>query len=209
MEELSRQSESLGQSSGLLGRNAGAFDPERFSLLNRTLKDPIPGMIGKMEAAKLEERNPEITKYFAGLKTDPRYDEKGKSWDVAPTHVRNDQGHITAWCAAFVNWCLEKADVPRLNYATARSWLEFGTPVANPVYGCITIVRPSRSTGSTTGHVAFYVKHHGTRVMLLGGNQGNTVSEVGFKENVVQGYRWPTMINYYLMSGNNARAVLT
>jgi uncharacterized protein (TIGR02594 family) len=202
MEQMSRQAESFGQGAGLLGRSTGPFDPTRFSLLRKTLEDPIPGMIGKLEADRLRERNPEINKYFAGLRTDPGYDRKGRSWDVAPTHVRDGQGRITAWCAAFVNWCLGRAGAPRLGYATARSWLDFGTPVAHPVYGCITIIKPSRSTGSTTGHVAFYIEHQGMRVRLLGGNQHDMVCESSYPDSWVLGYRWPTRINHYLMSGS-------
>ena len=107
---------------------------------------------------------------------------------------------ITAWCAAFVNWCLSQADAPHLGYATAKSWLEFGTPVAHPVYGCLTIIKPSLSTGRTTGHVAFFVKYKGNNVILLGGNQHGAVSEVPFGESMVLGYRWPTKINHYLLA---------
>ena len=83
---------------------------------------------------------------------------------------------------------------------------DFGTPVANPVYGCLTVIKPSSSTGSTTGHVAFFVAHRGDSVVLLGGNQGDAVSEVPFKASTVLGYRWPTKINQYLLAQQGVQA---
>jgi hypothetical protein len=58
-----------------------------------------------------------------------------------------------------------------MGYATAASWLRFGTPLPAPAYGCITVVKPSSDTGSTTGHVAFFVEKKGDALVLLGGNQ--------------------------------------
>ncbi len=197
----------FGEGSMLLGTQPDAWDPGRFNLFSRQLVDPTGPLVGRMEADRLKERNPEIDKYFDGLKSDPAYDKKGRSYDIDSTHQSGGYGRITAWCAAFVNWCLSEVDVPHLGYATARSWLDFGTPVAYPVYGCLTIIKPSTSTGSTTGHVAFFVKMQGKRVVLLGGNQGDAVSEVPFNEASVLGYRWPTKIDHYLLA--QSQGVLT
>lgn len=202
MQAIEQQIASLGADSLLLDSKAGPWDPGRYRLFLKELPNPAHQTLGRMEAAQLKERNPEINKYFGGVKTDPAYDKKGRSFEIAPTYESAGYGKITAWCAAFVNWCLSQAGVPHLGYATARSWLEFGTPVAHPVYGCLTIIKPSSSTGSTTGHVAFFVAHQGNKVVLLGGNQGDAVSEVPFKENSVLGYRWPTKINHYLLATN-------
>lgn len=181
-------------------RSAGGGSPptDRFRLMTKELVNPVPRLLGQMEAEKLREKNTEINKYFGGVKTDPTYDKKGRSFDIAPTYEAGGEGRITAWCAAFVNWCLTQAGAPHLGYATAKSWVDFGTPVAHPVYGCITIIKPSKSTGSTTGHVAFYVERVGDFVKLLGGNQGDKVSESKFRESSVIAYRWPTTINHYL-----------
>jgi uncharacterized protein (TIGR02594 family) len=138
-------------------------------------------------------------KYLKEVKTDPAYDKKAVSYDIAPTFESAGYGKITAWCAAFVNWCLIQVDAPHLGYATAKSWLDFGTPVSHGVYGCLTIVKPSTSTGSTTGHVAFFVNQEGNKIRLLGGNQSGKVSSTTFPESWVLGYRWPTKINNYLL----------
>jgi uncharacterized protein (TIGR02594 family) len=126
-----------------------------FKLFNKSLQDPMPGLLNKMESRQLEQQNPEIVKYFKGLKTDPRRDEKGSSWGVSATTQTGDRVGITAWCAAFVNWCLSEVNAPHLGYATAKSWLDFGTELTHSVYGCITVMEPSKATRSTIGHMAF------------------------------------------------------
>jgi len=162
-----------------------------------SLQDPTAKLIGQLDASNLATANPQIAKFFEGVKTDPAYGGKrARSFDVAPTYSTGSDGHITAWCAAFVNWCLQQAGMPHLGYATAKSWLQFGTPLASPSYGCVTIVKPSESTGSTTGHVAFFTKTIGAYVELLGGNQRGKggPSRVCFSRchrTLVLGYRWP------------------
>ncbi len=166
------------------------------------LVDPTPKLLAGWESQRLRERNPEIDKYFEGLKTDPAYNAKQRSFDIGATIEQGDRASITAWCAAFVNWCLAQADAPKLGFATAKSWLDFGTPLPDPVYGCITVVRPGRATGSTTGHVAFYCRTQGSRIELLGGNQGDAVTKSMFAADNVLGYRWPTRFNHYLATGS-------
>ena len=80
--------------------------------------------------------------------------------------------------------------------------MEFGTPLAEPVFGCLTVVKPSSSTGSSTGHIAFFVENEGGSVWLIGGNQvhGTKVSKSRFKRGDVLAYRWPTQFNYYLVA---------
>lgn len=196
-EALERQIEGFGSDSLLLGTRSGPSDPSRYHVLSKELrKPPLQKMIGQMEANRLRERNPEINKYFESVKTDPAYNKKGKSFDIPSTYEAGGYGNITAWCAAFVNWCLTRAGAPHLGYATAKSWLDFGTPVAHPIKGCVTVIKPSSSTGSTTGHVAFFVELQGNNVRLLGGNQGDKVSHMTVKDakSRVLGYRWPTTL---------------
>jgi uncharacterized protein (TIGR02594 family) len=200
--------QNFGQDSMLLGRQPGAFDPGRLSLGVKPLPDMARQFVGRMEAKALLKRNPEIEKYFQGVKTDPAFDKKaGRSFELAVTYEAEGEGRITAWCAAFVNWCLAQSGAPRRGYATAISWLDFGTPVAHPVSGCVTVVKPSKSTGSTTGHVGFFVRSEGTRVVLLGGNQRDAVSEQGFNAGNVLGHRWPTRFNHYLAAGTGNDAL--
>ncbi len=79
------------------------------------------------------------------------------------------------WCAAFVSYCLRKAGESALegfNGIRALEYASYGTRVDRMVYGAIAVVQ--RSGG---GHVGFVVGKEGDNIIMLGGNQGNAVSE--------------------------------
>ena len=170
-----------------------------WTKVNRDLVKSFSRAVSQtMEKATVRD-NPDIANYLRSVKTDPLLDKTGRGRSYAlPVATETPEGwKVAAWCAAFVNWCLAQCDAPRLGYATASAWLRFGTPIAAPVPGCITITKPSSATGSTTGHVAFFVERLGSRVVLLGGNQvnGSRISETSYPEAWVLGYRWPTRVN--------------
>ena len=79
-----------------------------------------------------------------------------------------DRGQ-TAWCAAFVSWCIKKSTNLNLNYsARAADWLSVGQP-CQPTYGAIGVTFPLAADSS--GHVGFVVQFDDKRVMMLAGNQ--------------------------------------
>ncbi|WP_433910756.1 TIGR02594 family protein [Sphingomonas yabuuchiae] len=104
-----------------------------------------------------------------------------------------------AWCASFVNWCLEQAGIRGIRSARAADWGKFGVALSEPRYGCIVhIYRTPRgvdgATGSSSGnHVAFFVGQTATHIQLLGGNQSNQVkvSSYPLKQYTVKAMRWP------------------
>lgn len=85
----------------------------------------------------------------------------------------------TAWCSAFVNYCVDTAGLVGTHSAAARSWHDsaWGTDVtASPREGDIVVF--SRSGGGAkpgSGHVGFWIEDRGSHVTVLGGNQGNRV----------------------------------
>ena len=145
----------------------------------------------------LPKRNPEIAQYL-------------KSVNVSPTVKSTESGwQMHSWCAAFVNWCLVQASSPTLRNsrtvcnATAAAWMKFGTPMPAPVFGCVVVFKPMGSTGSSTGHVAFYTgRLKGKLIYVLGGNQSGKVQESGYSLDKVRGYRWPTEFNHLLTSSS-------
>jgi len=142
----------------------------------------------------MEFANPQIRKYLDTVQTDPSLDKKHRSCKLDPVRKTNSEWRMTAWCAAFVNWCLIQAKVAHLGYATAGSWAKFGTPLIHPAYGCVVVVAPGADTGSTTGHVAFYGGSVGCEVWLLGGNQHRSVSWMRKNAKSVRAYRWPAIL---------------
>jgi uncharacterized protein (TIGR02594 family) len=120
--------------------------------------------------------NPRILRYFS---------EAVGSWFTDDDR----DGDETDWCAAFVNWCLESAGYAGTQHPGARSFY-WPSPkfvrLAEPVYGCIVVYRdrpfddPRWATG--TGHVTFFTRRNGSKLSILGGNQGKTVQLVDWPE---------------------------
>ena len=99
----------------------------------------------------------------------------------------------TPWCSAFVGACFERAGITtrikKANFSkdNSRYWLDFGSIIDNPCYGCIVVF--SRNGG---GHVGFVVgRTKENDLLVLGGNQGDTVSIMRKNTSTVIGYRYP------------------
>jgi uncharacterized protein (TIGR02594 family) len=140
--------------------------------------DIAEGELGTVE--KRGGENPRILEYHATTTLKAREDE-------------------VAWCASFVNWCMEKAGIKGTGSAAAKSWLTWGD-TSPQKYGAVCVIKQKSkghdaATGSASGyHVAFFLKIENGRVFLLGGNQGDQVkiSSFGLGSYEVCGYRWPT-----------------
>ncbi len=94
------------------------------------------------------------------------------------TSTRRPDGDITAWCSAFVNWCIlrsregrEDKDnlTRRSDDALAQSFSKFGQEATNPQLGDIVVFKRLDKPGN--GHVGFFVGQDSKSVALLGGNQ--------------------------------------
>jgi uncharacterized protein (TIGR02594 family) len=105
-----------------------------------------------------KEDNPEILKYFNDIGFD------GQEF--------KDE---TAWCAAFANWVLLKANLKGTGKLNARSFLNVGTQTDTPVKGDL-VVLWRNSPEDWRGHVGFFIRKTKDEIYILGGNQGNRVS---------------------------------
>ena len=117
-----------------------------------------------------EKDNPRILQYF---------EEIGHSW------VKDEQ---TAWCSAFVNWVMKKANKRISGKLNARSWLKVGVETVLPDKGDV-VVLWREDPKSWKGHVAFFIRQSKDHVYLLGGNQSNAVSIVKYPKSRVLSYR--------------------
>lgn len=95
----------------------------------------------------------------------------------------------TPWCSSFVNWCLRQKWIRGTNSARARSFEEWGRPIG-PTPGAIAVLWRGLP-GGATGHVGFYLGETAQSVILLGGNQGNSVSVALYPKSRVLTFRWP------------------
>jgi uncharacterized protein (TIGR02594 family) len=116
-----------------------------------------------------------------------RHNPRVLLYQTAAGGARTDE---TAWCSAFANWCMRQAGINGTGQANARSWLNWGERcLSGPVFGAVTVF--SRPPIAWQGHVAFYVGQQQGKVIVLGGNQSNSVCVKGYPVSRVLGYRWP------------------
>jgi uncharacterized protein (TIGR02594 family) len=107
-------------------------------------------------------------KEVLGVKDNPRIEEYLKTTTIGRPGNEHDE---TAWCSAFVSFCIENAGLEGTKSALARSWLEFGKKIDKPVRGCIAVFeRPEAGPGQ--GHVGFYLGGSAPHITILAGNSG-------------------------------------
>ena len=94
----------------------------------------------------------------------------------------------TPWCAAFVGAMLQRSGLQGTGSLLARSYLAWGDAIDEAKCGAVVVL--SRGDDPNAGHVGLYVGAAGSRVFLLGGNQGDAVSVEAFDAGRVLGYRW-------------------
>ena len=93
----------------------------------------------------------------------------------------------TPWCGTFVAHCLQTAGVkfPK-NWYRALAYLNGGTKLANPCYGCVAV-----KTRVGGGHVCFVVgRTKAGKLVCLGGNQSNMVCYALYNENDFEAFMW-------------------
>jgi uncharacterized protein (TIGR02594 family) len=97
-----------------------------------------------------------------------------------------------SWCSSFINWCFGSAGIRGTGSALARSWIEWGRALEQPVYGCVVVLTRDDPAG-WKGHVGFYLRHDAESVYLLGGNQLEEVRELAYPLNSVLAFCWPDL----------------
>jgi uncharacterized protein (TIGR02594 family) len=109
--------------------------------------------------------------------------------DIKRGGIKDDE---TPWCAAFVGAMLERVGIKSSRFESAKSYLDWGTKLEVPVYGCIAVF--TREGG---GHVGFVVGQTGNGdLLILGGNQSDAVNIKAFKRDRVSGYRWSAQMGF-------------
>lgn len=113
-----------------------------------------------------------------------------RMWEQLKLPFRDDE---TSWCAGYVGYCLEEAGVRSTRSAAARSYEKWGVKLDErtaPVGAVIVFWRGSPK--GWQGHVGFLVGwDQRGRPLVLGGNQGDTVSIKPFDRARMVGLYWP------------------
>lgn len=123
-------------------------------------------------------------KEIAGHDHNPRIIEYLHSTNLGAPYNNQDE---TAWCSAFVNWCVERSGHAGTDSATALSWASWGSSTSSPVPGDIVVF----NWGGGYGHVGFFASATSTKVNVLGGNQSNEVMVKAFNKSQVYRFRKP------------------
>lgn len=96
-----------------------------------------------------------------------------------------------AWCSAALNYWAWLLRLPRSKSLMAKSWLGVGRPVhlvdARAGFDVAVLWRGERD--GTAGHVALFAGLDRTDILLLGGNQGNSVNVSPFPQERILGIR--------------------
>lgn len=96
---------------------------------------------------------------------------------------------VTAWCAAFVNASLRQAGMEGTGKLNAQSFMEWGEETKAPQKGDIAVFwRGDPNSGK--GHVGFFQGYDEKgNILVLGGNQRDSVNVSGFSPDNLLGYR--------------------
>ena len=146
----------------------------------------------------LAENEEDVTEFSDG--SNPRIIEYLASCNgLTPRQKADDD---TAWCSAFVNWCIQLSGLQGTDSPAARSWASWGVRDPGPGEGSIVVWKryegPDGALKLVGGHVAFLLADEGDKLYVLGGNQGNKVCRKryprnGFLKDTVSG---PTEIRH-------------
>ena len=88
------------------------------------------------------------------------------------------------WCAAFVNSILKKSGNKGSKSLKANSFLSWGVRVSKPREGDIVIIKTGHGY-----HVGFFAGFKNGKVLVLGGNQSNSVKITAYSAKRVVQYR--------------------
>ncbi len=112
------------------------------------------------------------------------------------------EGDEVPWCSAFMNFVAWLLRLPRSKSLRARSWLQVGVPVkledAEVGFDVVILKRgggkqPGPEVIKAPGHVGLYAGREcgplGDQILILGGNQGDTVSVESYPTSRVLGVR--------------------
>ena len=108
---------------------------------------------------------------------------------------KNDE---TPWCSGFINYIAWLLRLPRSKSLRARSWLRVGRPVElDDAKAGFDVVIFKRGSGSqpgpdvidAPGHVAFFAGMEGGKILVLGGNQGDSVTVARYAKTRLLGVR--------------------
>ncbi len=108
------------------------------------------------------------------------------------------EGDHVPWCSAFTNYIAWLLRLPRSKSLRARSWLTVGEVVpleeALPGFDVVVFKRgsgqqPGPEVTNAPGHVGFFAGVEGKNILVLGGNQSDSVGIAPYSKAKLLGVR--------------------
>ena len=140
----------------------------------------------------------ELAQRFVGIKEVPGSTANPQILAMLNLDNKWPEDDSVPWCAAFMNYIAWLLRIPRSKSLRARSWLLVGEPIflsdAKVGFDVVILKRgganqPGPSVIKAKGHVGWYAGFINEQVLLLGGNQGDSVSVKGYDKSRVIGVR--------------------
>lgn len=132
-----------------------------------------------------EKNNSDILKFFEAI---------GHDW------VKNDE---VPWCAAFLNYILQISGIENTRKLNARSFLDIGEKVSQPILGDIAVFWRLDPQG-TLGHVGIFVSQDEKNIFVLGGNQQDQVNIVPIPKIRLLSYQ---RLGYLICTNNKGTSI--
>lgn len=96
-----------------------------------------------------------------------------------------------SWCSSFLCAMMERSGFASTNSKAAASWLRYGDP-SEMRLGAVAVFGKADPDAMGTGHVALVVGWDALRVLVLGGNQNQSVCVALRARDRILDIRWPS-----------------
>jgi uncharacterized protein (TIGR02594 family) len=158
----------------------------------------IPRKGGNPKMRKIEISAFELAERFIGVSEVVGVASNPQILAMLRLNERWPQGDDVPWCSAFVNYICWLLRLPRSKGLGARSWLQVGAVVdfqnAEPGFDVVILKRgkgeqPGPEVIKAPGHVGFFAGFEEDMVLVLGGNQGDSVNVMNFDQGLILGIR--------------------
>ena len=147
---------------------------------------------------KIEISAYDIAQRFVGIQEVPGATSNPHVLAMLRLDAQWPEGDSVPWCSAFVNYVAWLLRLPRSKSLMARSWLTVGEVIpledAEPGFDVVIFKRgegeqPGPEVIDASGHTGFYAGVEEENILVLGGNQSDSVSISHYAKSDLLGVR--------------------
>jgi uncharacterized protein (TIGR02594 family) len=140
----------------------------------------------------------EIAQRFVGIKEVPGSTANPQILAMLKLDKKWPEDDSVPWCSGFINYVAWLLRLPRSKSLLARSWLTIGEVIeledAEAGFDVVIFKRgggnqPGPDVIDAPGHVGFFAGIEGKNILVLGGNQGDSVSIGSYPKSRLLGVR--------------------